>query len=507
MDNKKIIIKNSGYLYIRMFVLMLIGFYTTRVILEALGVEDLGIYNVVGSLMVMFDFVSSGLTNSVQRFLNVGLGLKDEKMTNQVFSQSLILNICFALIIGLIAEITGLWFINYKMIISPDRIYAAEFVLHFSVLSLLFRFVKIGYEGDLVARENMSLFAYLSIFEGVSKLIICFMIMCVEHFDKLILYSLLILVVNIMVTIINILYCKRYKESHFRLYQDISIYKKLLSFIGINSFGVISWALGKQGINVLLNMFFGPAINGAKALATTADSIIAKFSTNIDLAVRPQITKMCAQGRSEEMLNLTFKSTKYQMYLLIFLSLPFLLDTETILGLWLKDVPPYTSIFFQLMIFETMCNTLGSSFNTISMALGKIKNIQIYGRLITLCTLPISYLVLLYFKNPIIPVIIMILTTLAYSIFIAYDVNKRIHFGVVMYIKRLIIPLLLIVIAIGFVCLIFNMIISITNEYLMLLMHIMVLCPLSLALIYIIGVENKDKKSICRFIKRKQKLL
>lgn len=503
-NRSKQLVKNSSILYVRMMFLMIIGFYTTRILLEALGVTDLGIYNVVGSLVVMFDFVSSGLTNSTQRYLNIGLGENDAEKTRQYFSQSLVLNVLIAVVLCFFAESFGLWFLYNQLVIPQERLNAAVVIYHFSVLSLFLKFLKISYEGDVIANESMSMYAYLSIIEGIGKLLICYAVIYSKSCDDLILYGGLILILNIVLTIYNILYCRiRYSESNFKLYYDKCLYKQLLSFIGINSFGVISWALGKQGINIILNMFFGPAVNGAKGLATTVDTVIAKFSTNIDIAVRPQITKLYAAGDYPQMLELTFKSTKYILLLLIIVSEPFLFRTEMILQIWLKEVPVYTAVFVQLLIFETISNTLGTSFNSVSMATGKIKNVQVLGRLITLSTLPFSYCLLKIVENPYLPVLLMVITTFVYSLYIAYDVNKTFHFGMKCYMKSVIVPIFFIFTLVLLGCYFISSMMTIKNAYVNVCVTSLALLFYSSLVSFIWGVDKNDRKKIINYIRKR----
>lgn len=505
-SNNKRIAKNTGFLYFRMLFLMGIGFFTTRKILEALGVEDLGIYNVVGSLILMFDFVSSGLSNATQRFLNIGLGQNDIDKTRQYFSQGLMVHIALVAIIALVAETVGIWFVENKLIIPADRMDAAVMIVHFSVLSLVFKFIKICYDSDIIARERMSIYAYISLFEGIAKLTICYAVIYCTSMDKLVLYGLLLMSVNIIVTLFNVGYCTcKFPETHLRIYADISVYKELLSFISVNSFGVISWALGKQGINVVLNMFFGPAVNGARGLAAHLDSIISQFASNTDVAVRPQITKLYAQGRMDEMVSLAHKSSRYIFFLAFIISLPFLFQTEILLSIWLKDVPLYTVLFVQILIFEVLGNILGTAYNNLSMAIGKIKNIQVYGRLITLSGLPLSYVALTIWNNPYLPSIIMVILTFAYTCFIIFDVNRHLHFGLKNYFRIVTWPILRTVSIVLVGAFIIDSTVHLESEVFSLLLVSALLCIYATAVIFYVGVDSADRNKIVELVKKKMK--
>lgn len=487
-----------------MLLLMGIGFYTVRVILEALGVEDLGIYNVVGSLVAIFDFISSGLTNSTQRYINIGLGKGDIKLTNQYFSQSLVIHIGFALFIALLSETIGLWFVYNKLVVPPERFEAAVIVFHFSVIALVLRLVKVCFESDIIARERMSIYAYLSVFEGVAKLLICYAVINNHTFDKLVYYGFLLLLVNLLITLFNVVYCLlKYPETHCRFYCDRNVYKQLLSFVGINSFGVISWAIGKQGLNIVLNMFCGPAVNGAKGIASNLDRVVSQFGSNIDVAVRPQITKLYAQNKTSQMTALAMKSTKYIFFVEVLVSIPFLYQTHNILSIWLKEVPPYTVMFVQLMVIESMFNVLGSGFNTLSLALGKIKDTQIYGRLITLSVLPLSYLVLHITQKPFLPMLISVGLTLAYSLFLVYITNKYLHFGLRYYLQTMAWPIFRVIMFVYVGCYILNCIITIDNKWIACISCTIISCLYAAIIMFLVGIEKKDKIKILDRVKNK----
>lgn len=499
-SNKRII-KNTGFLYIRMLFLMAIGFLTTSKLLEALGVEDLGIYNVVGSLIVMFDFVSSGLSNATQRYLNIGLGQNNSERTRQYFSQSLFIHLALALIIALLAETIGVWFVKNKLIIPIERLDAAIMIVHFSVASIILRFIKICYESDIIARESMSVYAYISIIEGIGKLLVCYLVIYYNSIDKLILYGFLLVLLNIIITFFYIVYCTlKFKETHIRVYSDKSVYKELLSFIGVNSFGVISWSLGKQGINVVINMFFGPAVNGARALATQLDAVVSQFAMNINVAVRPQLTKFYAQGKDEEMMQLAHKATKYIFFVAFIISTPFLFQTEEILRIWLKEVPPYTIVFVQILIFEVLFNILGSTYNNVSISIGKIKNIQVYGRIITLLGLPLSYIILSYYKNPYLPTIIMMILTLVYSVFIVYDINKYLKFGFKTYFIKVIVPIAKVLFVSIFALLCLQKYIIIKDNILYFILNIVLSCSITLIISFYIGLNSEEKIYVKNYI-------
>ncbi|MBR2089530.1 MAG: hypothetical protein IJ905_04020 [Fibrobacter sp.] len=494
MSSANRLIKNSLFLYIRMFFLMGIGFFTTRKILEALGVDDLGIYNVVGSIIIMFDFVSSGLSNSTQRFINIGLGRNDEKYTNQYFSQSFFLHLALAGIIAVVVEPIGLWLIHNKLVIPADRLCAATMVFHLSVISLVVRLVKICFESDIIAREQMSIYAYLSVFEGVAKLAICYAIIHNSTFDKLMYYGALLLGVNIIITLFNIIFCMvKYKETRIKLYAEKDIFKQLASFVGINSFGVISWTLGKNGINIVMNMFFGPAINGAKALATQLDRVISQFGTNIDTAIKPQITKMYARNEIQQMFALAMKSTKFIYFVMLIVAMPLLFETDNLLHLWLGKVPEYTKVFTQIVLFETLFNVMGRPFDDTSLATGKIKNVQIYGRLITLSALPLSYFALKIHANPLIPVILVASLSLVYSLFIVWEMNRHYRFGLKMFFTKSALPIIVVSVLCFVIGFAIHHFIVFDNMYISLCVNSGLLMSAASLIVLLFGLESHDR--------------
>lgn len=442
VNNK--IVKNSFFLYLRMFILLGMGFFTSRKFLEALGVSDLGIYNVVGSFVLMFDFISSGLTNSTQRFLNIGLGKNDIRLANQYFSQSLILHLFLGVMIALVIKVIGSIYLFDNLVIPQERLSAAIYVFHISIAILFLKFIRICFESNIIAREKMSAYAYLSIVEGFAKLIICYILLNCDSFDRLKVYGTLLLVVNFIIVGYYVFYCLfNFPESRFKIYKDVLVFKDLLSFVGVNSFGVISWALGKQGINVVMNIFLGPAVNGAKALASQLDRVVTQFGANIDLAVRPQIMKMYAQNDIDGMISMAMKATKYIYFVMLVVAAPILYLTDDVLKVWLGNVPDYTAVFVKILIFEEIFNVMGKPFNDVSMAIGKIKTIQVYGRLITLSVLPLSYIILKNNPNPVYPVVLLVFLTLLYTLFIVWNMNHYLRFGLKVYCEKVLFPIAL----------------------------------------------------------------
>ncbi|MGG7663493.1 hypothetical protein [Dyadobacter sp. BHUBP1] len=437
------IAKNTLFLYVRMFLLMFIGLYTSRVVLEVLGVEDLGIYNVVGSVVMMLEFVSSSLTNSSQRYLNIGLGKNDMGLTNRYFSQSVGLHFLLSIFIVLLLETLGLWMFNNKLVIPDGRREAAFWVYQLSTLAAFIKINQICFQSVIVARESMSVYAYLSIFEGVAKLAVVYLIGENTPFDKLAYYGFLIVVIQGVVFLAHMVYCyMKYPESHYKLFWDNALFREMAGFVSVNAFGYISWAIGVQGINVVLNLFFGPTVNAARGLASTAGRFINQFVNNIYLAIKPQIIQSYAKGETESMVTLAEKSTVYVFYMVLFVSLPILFETNFILTFWLKEVPEYTKLYTELTLIQSYFWMLPIPYSQIATATGRIKNIQLYGRIFTLLALPISYGILLLVKNPYYPIFVIITMDAFFWLYTIYDVDKQLNIKFDRYVRNVILPVL-----------------------------------------------------------------
>lgn len=390
--NNKRIIKNTGMLYFRMLLTMCITLYTSRVVLNTLGVDDYGIYNVVGGIVTMFAFLNTSMASATQRFYSFELGQQNYIQLTNIFSLTLSLHILIALIIFLLAETVGLWFFNTQMNIPESRMEAAFWVYQFAVLSFMISVIQVPYNASIIAHETMGVYAWVSIIEVSLKLIIVFILVGVNY-DKLKLYALLMFLVTLIITTIYGIYCKiKYIECSYKWFWDKKLYHTLLSYAGWNLFGGVSAVSMNQGINILLNIFFGPVVNAARAIAFQVNMAINSFVQNFQLAVNPQIIKSYASGDYAYMRQLVFQSSKYSFFLLIFLSLPVLAETDTILKLWLKVIPEYTVIFCQLVIINTWIDSVSGPLMTSAQASGRIKIYQLVIGSLLLLNLPISYL-------------------------------------------------------------------------------------------------------------------
>lgn len=393
-EKNKRIAKNTLLLYIRMLFIMAVNLYTSRVVLNTLGIEDYGIYNVVGGVVTMFTFVNSAMIAGTQRFLTFELGRDNLTKLKKIFSVSLLIHGLISLLVLLLAETMGLWFLYNEMNIPVNRLNAAFWVFQFSVLSVMVMIMSAPYNAVIIAHEKMSAFAYISILEVVLKLLIVYLLL-LGDFDKLKLYALLIFAVQFIIRCIYSLYCNRYFiESKFHFIWDKKLFKEMMSFAGWNLWGNFASITFMQGLNILLNIFFGPAVNAARSIAVQVQQAVTQFSSNFQMALNPQITKSFSQRDLTYMHALVFKSSKLTFFLLLFLSLPIMIETETILKIWLGTVPAYTVTFLRLMLCITIIDATANPLMISASATGKIKIYQSIIGGVLLAILPISYLVL-----------------------------------------------------------------------------------------------------------------
>ena len=393
-SNNQRIAKNTLLLYFRMLLTMAVSLYTSRVVLQTLGVEDYGIYNVVGTFVAMFTVLSGSLSAAISRFLTFELGRKDTDKLKRVFSSAVTIQIVLALIIILLAETVGLWFLNHKMVIPIERIEAANWVYQFSILTFGINLISVPYNAAIIAHERMSAFAYISILEVLGKLVVAFTI-TVAPMDKLVFYGLLLMLIAIIIRIVYGYYCKKhFKECIFNFLIDKPLLKEMFNFAGWNFFGAASVVLRDQGGNVVINLFCGPAVNAARGISIQVSHAIQGFVSNFMTALNPQITKSYASGNHDYMMTLIFQGARLSFYILLILSLPVILNAHYILSLWLGIVPEHTETFVQLILIFAMSESLANPLVTAMLATGKIRNYQLVVGGLQLLNLPISYLFL-----------------------------------------------------------------------------------------------------------------
>lgn len=396
MDVKsKRIAKNTLLLYARMIATMFIGIYTSRVILEALGVEDYGIYNVVGGFVGMFGLISGSLSSSIGRFITFELGKGNIERVNLVFSSAIIIQVIMISITVLALEVLGVWFLNNKLTIPVDRLPIANFVFQFSLLVLVIDAISIPYNATIIAHEKMSAFAYISIYQSVAALLVAIAVKNAS-FDHLLLYSVLTFLISVSVRLMYGTYCKRhFEECRFRLVFDKPLLKEMFAFSSWNFIGLLSGVLRDSGGNILINVFFNPAVNAARAVAMQVNSSIGRFVDGFLMAVNPQITKSYAMKDFDYLHKLICQSIRLSQYLFLLISLPIVFNIDYILDIWLKEVPEQTNIFVILIVLFTLSEIFSRPLISAMLATGKIRNYQIIVGGVQLLNLPLSYIVLI----------------------------------------------------------------------------------------------------------------
>ena len=391
-SNNKQIAKNAVALYFRMFVTMLVGLYTSRVILQALGVEDYGIYNVVGGFVSMFSLISSSLQGSVSRFLTFELGTGNTDNLKKVFSTSFYVMIGLSVVIIIATETIGIWYLNNKMVIPTERMGAAFWCFQLSVASFVLSLISTPYSSSIISHEKMNVYAYISIVDVLLKLVICYALV-ISPIDRLILYAILLFLVQCINQTIYWTYCKRkFEECTLQAIFEKQLFKKMFGFAGWNFIGSSSAVLRNQGANLLLNAWGGPVVNAANGIANTICGVVMGFVGNFTQAFNPQITKRYAAKEYDSLMTLLIYGSKYSYYLMFIIALPIILNAEFILKIWLGIVPEHTVLFSRWIFVFLLVESISRPIITAKNATGQIRNYQIVVGGTLLLMLPLSYL-------------------------------------------------------------------------------------------------------------------
>lgn len=444
-DKTKRIAKNTVLLYVQMFVTMAVSLYTSRVILDALGVVDFGIYNLVGGFVSMFGIVKAGLVSATQRFISFELGVGNYKELRRTFSTCVFIYLFLAVLATLLAETFGPWFIESKLRIPHNRVYAAYWVFHLSLISLVGNLLSYPYNALIIAHERMKAFAYVSVIESFLKLGISLLIY-IAFFDKLIEYTLLLCLVQLLVPTFYFFYCKKnFKESKLLYKFDKAKLKEIYAFTGWSMFGGLANMSITQGLNFLLGMYFSPVVNAARGIAVQVQAAISQFASNFQLAIDPQIIKSYAAEEKLYLSKLIFASSRFSFFLLYIISLPIVLEADIILKLWLHEVPAYTTVFFRLVILVTIMDAVTNPAVKAIQATGKIKQYQLSVNTLIIATLPISYLFLELGCPPYsVFIVLVVMNSMAFLVRF-YMMNKLIHIEFSDILCRIIFPILKIV--------------------------------------------------------------
>ena len=397
--NTKNIAKNTVFLYMRSIVIMAVGIYTSRVVLQTLGVDDYGVYNVIGGFVAMFSILSASLVNASQRFISFEMG-KAEPQMNRIFCGTISIHLLLALIVFGALETFGVWFMDTQLNIAPERMTAANWVFQCSVLTFCINLISVPYNACIISHERMNIFAYFSIYEAFAKLGIVYLLW-ITGYDKLIVYAILMLAVSVSLRLIYGIYCKKhFEECNFHFIIDKPLFKEMMGFIGWNFFGSTAGILSTQGINILINIFFGVALNAARGLADQVNNAINTFVNNFMTAMNPQITKSYAAGDYGYMKSLMIRGAKYAAILYWLIALTFFIESDEILGIWLVKVPDYAPIFLRLTIIYSIFKSLAIPIYTGMLASGKIRNYQLIMGALNIMAFVLCYIFFVFGLGP-----------------------------------------------------------------------------------------------------------
>ena len=502
MSSSKTIAKNTLILYIRMFFTLVVSLYTSRVVLTTLGVSDYGVYSIVGGIVSFFGFINASMANATQRFLSFAIGENDYVKLKNVFSASLTLHIFIGVFFLIIAETLGLWFLNNKLIIQEDRLFAANVVFHLSVFTFIVGIIQVPYNALLIAKEKMNVFAYMGIFEVFLKLVIVFLLRIIA-FDHLIVYAGLYLFTTIIIRIAYKVYCSRnFAESRYVFYYDKPLFKKLLSFSGWTMFGSLSVVAKNQGINILLNIFFGTIINAAYGITMQVLSAVSIFLINLQLAFRPQIIINYANGNIKNFNNIVFQSSKFSYFLMLIIICPILLNIEFILKLWLTIVPDYVVMFVTLSLVGLLIDSVSEPLIISNQATGNIKWFQIIEGVLIIMNVPASYILLKLNSNPLTVFYVSIVLN-CIALFVRIALVKKVidvkQFFVITLFRVAVVSVIV------FVVVYFLRInVGKSTTLFEFILQSMIVFFSTVMLIFFLGIEKSESKMLVDFVKQKR---
>ena len=481
-----------------MLFLLFVTLYTSRVLLDKLGFEDFGIFNLVGGLASMFVFFSSSLVNATQRFLNVELSKGNIDKANVILNQHLILYAVIAIIVVVFSEIIGVWFIRNELQISIERLDTAIWVFRFTMWSLAVTLLGIVFDSEIIAHEDMNVYSYVGVVEGVAKLLIVFLI-AKTSIDRLFLYALLLACVTVVAQGIYFVFSLiKYKECFLRFVFDANVLKETGSLLGWNLAGTAVYALNDSGLNILLNIFFGPVVNAARALSYQVNAALNNFSANIFVSVRPQIVKSYALKDYDYLLKLFYNSSKYSFFFLFVISIPLIFNVDTVLQLWQGDVPEYTNIFTVLILVYSLINILTNPVWTLALAVGKLRKYICVGSGVFLLIFPVSYLLLKMGAPPYSVVYVMIVIRSIYLFVVLGIIMEYIPLTFIDYFKKVLYPIFKLVI-----CSLLSLFVLeyYMNDEVVLLLRLFMQVSILLVMTFFAGMDKKDRVDVLALIK------
>lgn len=495
-SNNKTIVKNTFFLYIRMIVITVVSLFTARITLQVLGIQDYGIYNVVGGIIGFLTFLTGTMTSATQRFLSFELGRNDLSRFNQIFSMLIVIFLLVSGVILILGSLVGIWMVNNILVIPKDRLTAANWVMFFSVLTFISNMVTIPYMSAIIAHERMSIYAYMSLLDALMKLLLVYLLY-ISPLDKLISYAFLTMASTALITFIYRSYCsKKLAGCIFHHYWEPDIFKTILRYTGWNLFGSVTSVLNQQGLTLVLNLFFGPLVNAAKAIADRINTVVISFSNNFYMAVTPRIIKQYSAGNYEQMRSLINYSSKYSFYLLLILTLPLIHNMKDLLVLWLGKgvVTEDTVTFSRLILAFSLINILEQPLTTAVRATGNIRNYQISVGVVTLSSLPITYLFFYYNEPAYTCFFVLIASYIIAHIIRLYICKKQVGLSIIEYTKMVIIPISLVTATnIAFMF-------YLNSLHLNWLANIIIEMTVCFCLLFLLGLSKNEKLKVLHFV-------
>lgn len=441
IDNKRIA-KNTLLLYIRTLFVMIISLYTSRVVLRVLGVDNYGIYQVVGGLVAMFSILSTSLSTAISRYITYEIGNGNIARLRKIFSTSILIQIFIAVVVVIAAEFLATWYIDKKMTVPPDRLSATRYVLQFSLAAFCINLLSIPYNACIIAHERMKAFAYVSVLDSVLKLGICYMLL-ISPVDRLTAYAALLMVESFIIRIVYSWYCHRnFEECKGKIVFDRKALKEMLSFSGWSFFTNSAVIFNNQGLTMLINVYFGLTVNAARGLATQVENAVLQFVNNFTMAVNPQITKSYASGEIEAMHKLICRGAKFSYFAMLIMAMPLIFEMRTVLNLWLGDVPEYTVIFSQLSLVMGMCDCIGTTAYTACMATGRLRKYALIVTPIACVEFVFSWVLFYLGADAVSSYYLYILVKMASVTAKAFIMQSMIGLPVIMYVKDVFFPIL-----------------------------------------------------------------
>lgn len=501
-DNKRIA-KNTVYMYIRMFVTMLIGLYTSRVILASLGFEDYGLYNVIGGIIAMFGFLNGALSNTTSRYITFYLGKNNIQRLREVFSTTFYIHVVLAIIIVLLGETIGLWYVCNKLVIPEGRFTAAIWLYQFTIITTAANIISVPFNSSIIAHEKMSAFAIIAVVDSVLKLLIAISI-TYAPFDHLIYYGLMILLVQLMNNVVYWIYStKRFEGIKLTRVFDKPLFKEIFGFTGWNLFGNFSYMFFSQGINLILNFFCGTAVNAARGIAVQVDGIVRQFANNVQTAINPQIIKSYAQNEKDRFYSLIFASSRYCFYLLLLLTLPIILETDFLLTLWLGKYPEHTVSFIRITLVTVTLEALVAPMFTANLASGKVKVYQITMCIIAAFFIPISFFSIKLYRVPEILFVTTLVMTIVEIIARIFIVHKQVGLPRRLYLRKVVLNISIVAVLVSIVPALVH---SQLPEGVMRFIVVGFSCVLSVGLVvYFIGINKRERAYVNGFIQARIK--